>query len=147
MPIYALYALLFAGTGLSTGEISALFAIWSLTGFVAEVPTGALADRFSRRGALVAAGLLEAAGFALWLARPGFVGFALGFVLWGVGGALVSGALEALLFDGLAAWGEEEHFGPAPRPRSRPPRSWASCRPLARRRCCSGRAATPWCWG
>jgi MFS family permease len=112
VPIYALYALLFAGIGLSKGEISALLAIWSLTGFLAEVPTGALADRFSRRGALVAAGLLEAAGFALWLVRPGLVGFALGFVLWGVGGALVSGALEALLFDGLAAWGEEEHFGP-----------------------------------
>ncbi|MGZ4582365.1 MAG: MFS transporter, partial [Blastococcus sp.] len=65
MPYYPLYALLFLGSGLSDGAISGLFALWSITGFVAEVPTGALADRWSRRGALVLAGVLQAAAFAL----------------------------------------------------------------------------------
>src|SRR4051794_11376583 len=73
---------------------------------VAEVPAGALADRFSRRGALVAGGLLEAGGYLLWVASPGFAGFAAGFVVWGLGGALASGALEALLYDSLSAAGE-----------------------------------------
>ena len=49
VPLYPLYALLFTDTGLSGGQISLLFAIWSTVGIVAEVPTGALADRFSRR--------------------------------------------------------------------------------------------------
>jgi MFS family permease len=74
------------------------------------VPSGALADRFSRRGALVAAGVLEAAGFAAWTLLPGFTAFAAGFVLWGLGGALSSGALEALVYDGLAASGEEAQY-------------------------------------
>ncbi len=74
------------------------------------MPTGALADRWSRRGALVAAGLLQAAAFAAWTAAPGGTVFAAGFVIWGVGGALASGALEALLYDGLAAAGAEDRY-------------------------------------
>jgi predicted MFS family arabinose efflux permease len=81
-----------------------------VTGLLAEVPTGVLADRWSRRGALVLAGVLEAAGFVLWTVVPGLPGFAAGFVVWGVGGALVSGAAEALVYDGLAAVGAQEAF-------------------------------------
>jgi predicted MFS family arabinose efflux permease len=90
--------------------VSALFALWSVTGLLAEVPTGVLADRWSRRGALVLAGVLEAAGFVLWTVAPGLPGFAAGFVVWGVGGALVSGAAEALVYDGLAAVGAEGSY-------------------------------------
>ncbi len=109
-PVYPLYALLFLDTGLSQAEVSALFALWSVTGLLAEVPTGVLADRWSRRGALVLAGVLEAAGFVLWTVAPGLPGFAAGFVVWGIGGALVSGAAEALVYDGLAAAGAEDAF-------------------------------------
>ena len=80
-----------------------LFALWSITAFVAEVPTGALADRWSRRGSLILAGCLQAAAFAVWTGAPGFGAFAVGFVVWGIGGALMSGASEALVYDGLAA--------------------------------------------
>ena len=110
IPLYPLYALLFADTGLSTLEISSLFAIWTVVAVVGEVPAGALADRFSRRGALVAAGVLQALGFLLWTVAPGYVMFAAGFVLWGVGGTLVSGATEALLYDGLTAAGAQDQF-------------------------------------
>jgi MFS family permease len=110
IPIYPLYALLFVDTGLSDAQISVLFAIWSAVGVVVEVPTGALADRFSRRGNLVAGGILTATGYAAWVLLPGFPGFALGFVLWGLGASLVSGAAEALLYDGLAAAGAREHY-------------------------------------
>ncbi|WP_241042398.1 MFS transporter [Pseudonocardia alaniniphila] len=110
IPLYPLYALLFADSGLSAAEISALFAIWSAVGVVAEVPSGALADRFSRRACLVAAGVLQACGYGAWVLLPSFAGFALGFVLWGLGGVLVSGAQEALLYDGLVAAGAEEQY-------------------------------------
>jgi MFS family permease len=104
-PYYPLYALFFLATGLTDAEVSALFAVWSVTGFLAEVPAGVLADRWSRRGSLVLASVFEAAGFTVWTALPGLPGFAAGFVLWGLGGALASGAAEALVYDGLAAAG------------------------------------------
>jgi len=110
VPLYPLYALLFAASGLSDVQISGLFAIWSAVSVLAEVPSGALADRFGRRGALVAAGVLQAGGYATWVVLPTFTGFAIGFVLWGLGGALVSGAQEALLYDGLAAVGAESSY-------------------------------------
>ncbi|HEU5475069.1 MAG TPA: MFS transporter [Actinophytocola sp.] len=105
-----MYALLFADTGLSGAQISVLFMIWSAVAFVAEVPTGALADRFSRRGALVASSVLTAAGFLLWILLPTFAGFAAGFAVWSFGGALASGAFEALLYDGLAAHGAQDRY-------------------------------------
>ena len=106
MPIYPLYALLFADSGLSDAEISALFALWSAVGIITEVPSGALADRFGRRTALVVGALVQALGYASWVVFPEF----LGFVLWGLGGALASGAQEALLHDGLVAVGAAQHY-------------------------------------
>jgi MFS family permease len=110
VPYYPLYALLFLDNGLSDAQISGLFAIWSVTAFVAEVPTGALADRWSRRGCLALAGTLQAIAFAVWTVAPGFPAFATGFVVWGVGGALMSGTSEALVYDGLAAAGAEAGY-------------------------------------
>ena len=101
---------MFADNGLSDAQISALFLVWSLVGIVAEVPTGAIADRFSRRVALAAGGVLQAIGYTLWLVVPGFTGYASGFVLWGLGGSLASGSLEALLYDGLKAVGATRHY-------------------------------------
>lgn len=110
VPLYALYALLFSDAGLSEARISLLFVIWSATAIVAEVPSGALADRFTRRRALIASSLFQAAGFALWILLPGFAWFAAGFVLWGFGGALASGAFEALLYEGLSEHRSQHHF-------------------------------------
>lgn len=110
VPLYPLYALLFADSGLSAAEISGLLALWSLVALVSEVPSGAWADRYSRRSALVAASALQGAGYLLWIALPGLPGFAAGFVLWGVGGSLASGSFEALLYDGLAAAGAADRY-------------------------------------
>jgi len=110
VPYYPLYALLFLDTGLSNAQISLLFAIWSVTGFLTEVPSGALADRWSRRGVVVLASALQAVAFALWTAAPQLWSFAAGFVVWGIGGALVSGASEALVYEGLAAHGAADSY-------------------------------------
>ncbi|WP_346534007.1 MFS transporter [Micromonospora sp. DPT] len=99
--LYPVYALLFSDTGLSIGQISSLFVIWSATSILLEVPSGAWADAVSRRLLLCLAPLLAGAGFALWVLAPSYPVFALGFVLWGAGGALGSGALEALVFTEL----------------------------------------------
>jgi MFS family permease len=110
VPLYPLYALLFTDHGLSEAQISGLFGLWSIASVVAEVPAGALADRWSRRGVVVLAGVLQAVAFAVWTAAPGYVAFAVGFLVWGLSGALVSGASEALVYDGLAALGAADSY-------------------------------------
>ncbi|MFG2001447.1 MFS transporter [Spirillospora sp. NPDC048911] len=108
--LYPVYALLFADTGLSPAAISSLFVIWSVAGFVFEVPSGLFADVFSRRRLLVASPLLTGAGFALWICLPSYPAFAAGFVLWGVGSALRSGTLQALVFEELARAGATDSY-------------------------------------
>ena len=100
-----MYALLFADAGLTTGQISTLFVLWSVVSFTFEVPSGAWADTWSRRRLYALGAFLTAAGFGAWTLWPAYPGFALGFVLWGLGGALASGALEALVYDELVAAG------------------------------------------
>jgi predicted MFS family arabinose efflux permease len=108
--LYPVYAVLFADTGMSAAEISSLFIIWSVTGFVLEIPSGLWADVFSRRRLLTIAPLLTAAGYALWTFVPSYYSFAAGFVLWGAGSALRSGTLQALVYEGLARAGAPEAY-------------------------------------
>ncbi|WP_433701577.1 MFS transporter [Nocardiopsis sp. CA-288880] len=108
--LYPLYAILFDETGLTVAQISSLFVLWSLTSVVASVPAGAWADVVPRRYLLAAAPLFAAAGFALWLLLPGYWAFALGFVLWGAGGALSSGAFEALVYTELGHRGAADRY-------------------------------------
>jgi len=110
MPLYAVYALMFSDSGLGTSQISLLFVIWSATAVVLEVPSGALADRFTPRVALVVGGVIRAAGYALWIAVPDFSGFAVGFVLWGAAGSLESGSFQSLLYSGLDRHGAGDRY-------------------------------------
>ena len=108
--LYPLYVLLFADTGLSVGQISSLFVLWATAGIVLEVPSGVWADAVSRRLLLCLAPLLAAGGFALWVLLPSYPAFAVGFLLWGAGGALRSGALEALVFTELERLGAADRY-------------------------------------
>ncbi|MGA9748109.1 MAG: MFS transporter, partial [Nocardioides sp.] len=110
IPLYSVYALLFTDSGLSVAQVSSLFVIWSLTGFFLEVPSGAWADTIDRRRLLVLSAFVHAAGFASWVLWPTYAGFALGFVLWGVAGSIMSGTFESLLYDELDAHGQTVRY-------------------------------------
>lgn len=102
--------MLFRGHGLSGGAIASLFVIWSVTSFVLEIPSGAWADTVDRRTLLVLSAVVYAAGFSSWMLFPTYAGFALGFVLWGLSGAMMSGTFEALLYDELVAQSAASHY-------------------------------------
>ncbi|MFC7625010.1 MFS transporter [Microlunatus sp. GCM10028923] len=111
LPLFPVYALIFADSGLSAAQISSLLLIWSAVAFALEVPSGALADRVSRRRLLIIAGLIRAVGCASLVTVPSYPIFAIGFVLWGVSSALRSGTFQALVYDELAATGHEKSYG------------------------------------
>jgi len=111
--IFPFYTVMFTEHGMSPAQIGVALAAWSLTGVALEIPTGALADRLSRRWLLFAAQVFRGSGFLVWALFPGFWGYLIGFVLWGVKSALVSGTFEALLFDELKAEGRAEDYARA----------------------------------
>ncbi|MBH1941614.1 MFS transporter [Mobilitalea sibirica] len=110
MPIYPIYSLLFQSKGLSVQHISLLLAIWSLPLVLLEIPTGVLSDRWSRRNMITLGSFFKASCYFLWIFSEGFLLFAIGFVLWGIGEAFISGAEEALLYDSLKSQDKEDIF-------------------------------------
>ncbi|MBC7987412.1 MAG: MFS transporter [Sphingomonadaceae bacterium] len=108
---YAIYAVWFEVSGLGVWEIALLFAIWAGIAAAFEVPSGALSDRFDRRWLLVAAPVIKAGTFLLWVfAESSFAWFALGFGMWSFAMALVSGSKEALLYEHLDAAGRADDY-------------------------------------
>lgn len=100
--IYPFYTLLFADSGITPPQIATLLIVWSATAFILEVPSGAIADRFNRRNVLATAIVIEVLAFGTWLFFQNYLGFLVGFILWGINSALTSGTEEALLYDELA---------------------------------------------
>ena len=74
------------------------------------MPSGALADAWSRPRLLAISGLLAAAAFGGWVLVPTAPVFALGFVLWGASTALASGTLEALTYAALVVHGATDAY-------------------------------------
>ena len=109
--IYPLYAIMFTERGgLSVGDVSILFAIWTAAALIFEVPTGLVADKYPRKHVLISGELINAGAFLIWLFLPTFFGYAAGFVLWGAAYALKSGAYQALVYDELASDGQSREY-------------------------------------
>ena len=108
--IYPVYAIFFQERGLSPIHIASLFMMWSLITILFEVPTGILADTFSRRNILGISQLLKCSGYVCWLMFQTYGGFALGFALWGIGGTLMSGTFESFVYDELKYFRQEKLY-------------------------------------
>ena len=101
--IFPVYAIMMGEHGVSPIQLSILFLIWSASALIFEVPSGVLADRYSRKRLLVAAAVIRGSAFVVWWVLPEFAGYLVGFVVWSVGSSLVSGTSESFLYDTLRA--------------------------------------------
>tara|TARA_R100000027_G_scaffold38992_1_gene28878 strand:+ start:17768 stop:19087 length:1320 start_codon:yes stop_codon:yes gene_type:complete len=113
---YPIFTILFLDFGLSLEQFAVLNAAWAATILCAEVPSGALADRWGRRNLVRIAGALMVVEMALLCFTPGGVGpwlfwvFLLNRILSGAAEAAASGADESLAYDTLAEQGREEEW-------------------------------------
>jgi MFS transporter, DHA3 family, tetracycline resistance protein len=85
--------------GLDPFQLILLGTALELTVFVLEVPTGIVADIYSRRLSVIIGVLLMGLGFMLEGSFPFFVTVVLAQVLWGMGATFESGARDAWLTD------------------------------------------------
>ena len=108
--IYPYYALMMREQGITDSGYSTLMIIWVLPIFIFEVPSGIIADKYNRKAVIVVGQLIRSFGYLTWVLKPDFIGFAIGFICWGLASTLRSGALEALIYDNLLAINQEDQF-------------------------------------
>lgn len=96
---WGLFPLMFAAAGLSIAQIGLLASIYPGVWGVAQLITGGLSDRIGRKW-LIATGMwLQAVGIVVTALANGFIGFASGAVLLGLGTAMVYPTLLASIGD------------------------------------------------
>jgi MFS family permease len=98
LPVMTLYM---QYKGLSLVEINLLNALLLGSQFVAEVPTGLLADRLGRKRSWIIGLVLQFLGELLFLFASSFWVFALIQMIAGFGFAFMSGCVEALVYESL----------------------------------------------
>jgi DHA3 family tetracycline resistance protein-like MFS transporter len=94
--------------GLSPLQLVLVGTTLEATVFLFEIPTGIVADLYSRRLSIIIGMILIGAGFAVEGLIPRFAAVLLGQVLWGLGYTFTSGATEAWIADEI---GEERAGG------------------------------------
>lgn len=109
-PIYPVYMIMFEGRGYDLTALSLLLSIWALPVVLLELPSGILADRWSKKRVVALGMLFKALCFVLWAASPSFAAAAVGFVLWGCQEAFCSGARQALLYEALQDKGRADAY-------------------------------------
>jgi len=100
----------FAQRGASPFEISILLGLWAFYVLIFEVPSGAIADRWSRKWLIVISSIFHAVAYFIWIFSNNFWMFLLGYLFRGTGGFLESGTKEAFLYDHLKNYKQEVDF-------------------------------------
>lgn len=91
--------------GLNPFQLVLVGTVLEFTAFFAEVPTGIIADVYSRRLSIIIGYVLVGMGFIVEGSIPQFWAVLLAQVIWGIGITCQSGALEAWIADEV---GEEK---------------------------------------
>jgi MFS family permease len=107
-PIWVIY--LQKERGLSLTQITLLDTPFFLLIAFAEVPTGAIADRFGRRVSLMLGSTMFAIAVFIFGVADNYPVILLSYTAWGLALTLQSGADTALLYDSLKRIGREEEF-------------------------------------
>lgn len=104
---FATYVLFLRSRGLDLFEVNLVNTVFFLTMFVAEIPTGLIADVFGRRVSLICACVLYAGGMFAYAAATSFVGCAVAEATIAIGATCVTGAFQSWFVDRLRHQGFE----------------------------------------
>jgi len=99
--IYAVEKLFLLSRGINLSQIGILLFLWSAMTIALEVPSGAIADRWSRRKMLILSGIFFSLCYFVWIFSRSFWLFLFGFFLRTLGGTFASGTLQAYVYDYL----------------------------------------------
>lgn len=95
-PIWVLYLL---HIGYDLFLITILDVVYFLTIVLTSIPMGRITDSIGRRNALFISSIVTGVGIILFGLLTSFIGIAFSYILWGVGGAINSSALESISYE------------------------------------------------
>jgi MFS family permease len=107
---YVIERLYWASRGMSNQQVVYTEIIYAVVVLILEVPTGTLADRWSKKILMVINSLLFMLEFIILIYADSFWHFSLAVFLAGIGKALSSGTSNALVYDSLKLLGREDQF-------------------------------------
>jgi MFS family permease len=105
-----IFTLFVLSKGFSTRDFFLVESAYAVALLVAEVPTGVVSDRLSRKWSLVAASVIGLAAMPFVILSASFPAVMGAMAVAGVAGALASGTDVALLYDSLVALGRDGEF-------------------------------------
>ncbi len=108
LPIIVLY---YRDIGLSFKDFMLGEALFATVLILAEVPSGYLADRWSRKGSIIIATLAGLVGYTLLVTADSLADTLIAQGVLGIMVAMNSGTLSALMYDSLSAQGREKEYG------------------------------------
>ncbi len=95
----SIWVLLYTVMGLSLVEISLIYIVITVSNMVLEIPTGVLADVYSRRLSVILGGVFIGVTYVMMGVWPTFAIALLGSFIEAIGDTCVSGALQAWITD------------------------------------------------
>jgi MFS family permease len=107
MPIVKLF---YEENGLNNFQLLTLHAVYSITIFFLEIPSGYIADIWGRRKSLILGTILGCLGFSIYSATYGFWGFLFAELALGIGQSFISGTDSAMLYDTLIDIKKENQY-------------------------------------
>lgn len=107
---YVIERLFWEQRGMTVQQVVYTEIIYAAVIILLEVPTGSLADKWSKKNLMVINSFLSIFEFVILIYANSFWHFALAVFLAAIGKALSSGTSNAILYDSLKLLGEENKF-------------------------------------
>jgi MFS family permease len=100
-PIVPIMSLFFLAKSLTFGQIGIIFAVFSVAGFIFEIPTGYFGDKFGKKASVICGLVTLSVTAFIWTYLTNTLGFAIFAAVWMLGLAFISGSFEAYIYDYL----------------------------------------------
>ncbi|MFC1659279.1 MFS transporter [Pseudomonadota bacterium] len=103
-------AVMFDANGLTATQIAICMMSARIVQTITEIPSGAIADKYSRKYVLVVSQLFAVFAYIFWYFMPYFNGYLLGYICFGLGMSLSSGTVQAFIYDELVKFQSRDLF-------------------------------------
>lgn len=109
-PIIPIMSLFFLARNQSFADIGILYAIFSLSGFIFEIPTGYFGDKYGRKNSVITGLIILSITSYIWTTLTSTLGFGIFAAIWMLGLAFISGSFEGYIYDYLKNKQKEKYY-------------------------------------